>query len=75
MKTIAEGAKEVTKVTLGIDVCSREEAARRLAICSSCPKKQEVTIGNSSFWSCSECDCILQIKQFSNSKKCPLNKW
>jgi ribosomal protein L37AE/L43A len=72
---IKTGIKEVTKVTLGIDICSKEEANRRLNICKVCDERENVKIGSSEFWSCKKCNCILQIKQFSNSHRCPLNKW
>lgn len=71
----ARGAVEIAKVSSGIGVVGREEAARRIKICAACPEMVEESAGPVVWWGCSKCHCILKFKTMSGSQHCPLGHW
>jgi heterodisulfide reductase subunit A-like polyferredoxin len=50
---------------------SDEEKEKRLAICNSCPHKEEL-IGQPR---CGACGCFLKLKASLATEKCPKDKW
>lgn len=69
-KQILEGYKNLAKERIGLEDDEIEKmAARRLAICASCPRKSE------NGKRCLECGCILEAKSRSETSECPLGKW
>lgn len=70
--TILDMAKNLTKevsshIKNGLEICSEEEASKRLEICKKCDHFDNGR--------CRLCGCFLNVKAEWKSSKCPAGKW
>ena len=69
-KNLIDSAK--TLATNGVKIASKEERARRLAICRNC---EHIESAGTKYERCRQCGCVLAFKSALAALGCPLKKW
>ena len=75
IRSMAHGAKSISKASAGIGRADEAVVAGRRSICRSCDKATRCKNNVTMFCKCTVCGCMLKAKTSLASERCPLKKW